>query len=154
MRHPAIIVLGHSEASMFLRTRASEIGAVISIRGQREAALQHSIPKCLELMFDDIDVPANSLERAQLELRWKRDAEYGIMHLPPSNEHATAIIEFATQNATLSGALLCQCSAGMSRSPAAALLCLATWTAPGNEARCVVRRRCRIDPFFEWVMNC
>ncbi len=33
--------------------------------------------------------------------------------------------------------LLCHCQAGISRSPAAALLCLAAWTGPGRERDCV-----------------
>lgn len=137
MRHPAIIVLGHSEAAMFLRTRAAEIGAVVSIRSQREPFLQHSIPNCLELMFDDIELPTDPISRAQMELRWKRDAENGITHFPPTKDHAAAIVEFAQRHVDLNGSVLCQCSAGISRSPTAALLCLATWTAPGKEARCV-----------------
>lgn len=137
MRHPAILVLGYSEASMLLRTRATEIGALISIRGQREPPLHHSIPNCLELTFDDIDFPTDPLARAQIELRWKLDAENGITHSPPTRDHAAAIIDFAQRHAELSGAMLCQCSAGISRSPAAALLCLATWTAPGDEAQCI-----------------
>lgn len=137
MRHPAIIVLGHSEASMFLRTRAAEIGAVISIRGQREPSLPHAIANGLELMFDDIEVPSDPISRAQMELRWKHEAENGITYTPPAREHAASIIDFAQRHTELSGAVLCQCSAGISRSPAAALLCLVTWTAPGDEAKCV-----------------
>jgi predicted protein tyrosine phosphatase len=33
--------------------------------------------------------------------------------------------------------ILCHCGGGMSRAPAAALICLAAWRGPGSEADCV-----------------
>ena len=41
----------------------------------------------------------------------------------------------------MDGTLLCQCQGGISRSSAAALLCLATWTGPGREEYCIERLR-------------
>ena len=56
---------------------------------------------------------------------------------PPRVEDAKAIVEFAREISGVEGTVLCQCQAGVSRSPAAALICLATWTNEGDEKDCV-----------------
>ena len=56
---------------------------------------------------------------------------------PPTIDDAKAIIEFASSLADVSGTVLCQCQGGVSRSGAAALLCLATWTSGGDERYCM-----------------
>lgn len=61
----------------------------------------------------------------------------GLNFSPPTEAHARAIIEFARKIQPVDGILLRQCLAGISRSSAAALLCLTEWTGPGHECDCV-----------------
>jgi predicted protein tyrosine phosphatase len=79
---------------------------------------------------------------------------------PPTIEDARAIIDFADSIRDLKGTVLCQCQGGISRSPAAALLCLATWTQKGEEEYCMRTLR-QIAPaavphrgLIRWVINC
>lgn len=60
------------------------------------------------------------------------DFEFG-----PERHHVQAIISFARRIADAEGQLLIQCSAGVSRSPAAALAVYATWLGPGREKQAV-----------------
>jgi predicted protein tyrosine phosphatase len=46
--------------------------------------------------------------------------------MPPTLEHARLIIDFAKSISEIEGGLLCHCLGDVSRSPAAALICLAT----------------------------
>src|SRR5262245_49992081 len=134
MKDPQIVVLGYSQAAMMLRTGAQQVGALISIRGAREPALAHQVARNLELVFDDIEVPTEPLSKAQLEIRLRREQADGLTRTPPARSHVEAIVSFADQMRDLDTTLLCQCSAGISRSAAAALVCLATWAAFGDEA--------------------
>lgn len=141
MTHPSIITLGYSEAAMFLRrVEAGEIGAVISIHGRRENAVEvpAGVP-VLGLEFDDAEAVDWSdpiaAHRAWVLAKWA--AEIGRPTTPPRIDNARAIIEFARSHSQITGAMLCQCQAGMSRSTAAALLCLAAWTQAGEERECV-----------------
>lgn len=139
--HPSLLVLGYSEAAMFLRrTDAEQIGAVISIHGQREYPVDTSgIEHSIILRFDDADVPDENdpLAAARMHQRRREAAAIGLTIDPPNESHAIAIIEFARKIRHIRGTLLCQCFAGISRSPAAALLCLAEWMGPGHERECV-----------------
>jgi predicted protein tyrosine phosphatase len=147
--HPTIQIMGYSEAAMFLHSKdGPRVGAILSICGAREfsvvtpASVQHR----LVLHFDDADSPDDRdpvlAYRALMQRR--RAEEYGRPMVPPTIHDARSIIEFARSIADLNGTLLCQCQAGVSRSPAAALLCLATWTGTGHEGYCVEHvMRCR-----------
>jgi predicted protein tyrosine phosphatase len=67
-----------------------------------------------------------------------RAAEQTGLHVtPPRIDDARRIIDFARSIRVLDGTVLCQCGAGISRSTAAALIALATWTGPGTERECV-----------------
>lgn len=130
---------------MLLRQpEAATIGAIITIRGQREYAVEAPpAAHCLSLEFDDIEAPSltDPLHASRIRLR-QRDAEsMGLRPTPPTRDHAQAIIDFAQAIRDVDGALLCQCFAGISRSTAAALICLSVWFGPGSERACVERVR-------------
>ncbi len=79
------------------------------------------------------------LDTASALHRQRQAAELGLSLSPPTMEHARLIIEFAHSIRAVEGLLLCHCLGGVSRSPAAALLCFAAWTGRGNERACVER---------------
>jgi predicted protein tyrosine phosphatase len=146
--HPPILILGYSEAAMFLRgPEGPRVSAILSICGAREFAVEPTSPvqHRLVLHFDDADSPdeRDPVRAYRALMQRRRDEENGRPMVPPTIDDARAIIEFARSIADLSGTLLCKCLAGVSRSPAAALLCLATWTVAGREGYCV-----------EYVMRC
>jgi predicted protein tyrosine phosphatase len=141
IHHPSILALGYSEAAMLLRKSShAQITALISIYGDHEYPLDApNITNKLILHFDDTEVvdvtdPVNGYAAFA---RQKWSAEMGRPLTPPTIKDAQAIIEFARSLANLNGTVLCQCQGGISRSPAAALLCLATWTGDGHEPYCV-----------------
>lgn len=70
-------------------------------------------------------------------MRQRAASEFGLRMKPPTRADVDAIIAFARQTQTVNGTLLCHCHAGISRSPAVALICLTTWRGPGSEAACV-----------------
>ena len=138
--HPTLVILGYSEAAMFLRRQPPPtLAGLISIHGRREFGVAAPAPRRLDLAFDDVDVPppgdASALYHAMSRKRWAETN--GLVEVPPTPSDAASIIEFARSIEGLDGTLLCHCGGGMSRAPAAALICLATWSAPGSEARCV-----------------
>jgi predicted protein tyrosine phosphatase len=139
--HPPVVVLGYSEAAMFMRDPEwGNTEAVIAIHSQREYPLEaDGVPHRLVLEFDDCEAPSRTdlLQAARIRLRRKQSEEYGLRLTYPTIEHAKTIIDFAESIRALRGTVLCQCQGGISRSPAAALLCLATWTGPGWEEYCV-----------------
>lgn len=143
MSHPGILILGYSEAGMLLRNRdAANVRALIAIHGQREYPIEiASVTHKLVLRFDDTESPSTTdpLHAARVAHRQRKAAEFGLSPTPPTADHARSIIDFARSIAELDGMLLCQCHAGISRSSAAALLCLAAWTGPGQEQHCVER---------------
>src|SRR4029079_17898226 len=59
------------------------------------------------------------------------------VEVAPVVADAAAIIGFARTISGIDGVVLCHCGGGMSRAPAAALICLAVWLGPGGEARAV-----------------
>ena len=126
---------------MLLRgPNAATIEAIISIRGAREPALESSqVQRQLTLHFDDIEVidPADPEGRHRAWAMQKWNEQIGRPMSPPTVDDAKKIIEFADSIRDVKGLVLCQCHGGISRSPAAALLCLATWTGKGNEQYCV-----------------
>ena len=141
LRSPSVMALGYSAAAMFLRgAEAARVGAVISIYGCNEFPLDApSVPHRLALQFDDIDPPDKSDEvafhRSWVQQKWA--AETGRPLRPPTIDDARAIVDFAGRIREVEGIVLCQCGAGMSRSPAAALICLAAWSGAGRERECV-----------------
>ena len=145
---PRILVLGYSEASMLLASRnCPTIGALLAIHGQREHAVEADVPHKLTLKFDDAPiVPEHDpLEQSRMRIRAAEAADIGLHLQPPTRDHVARIISFAGEIADIDGVCLCHCRAGISRSTAAALLCLAAWSSPGDEAACVDHLR-RIRP--------
>ena len=140
MKHPPLVILGYSEAAMFLRRpRATDVRAILSIHGRREFPVEASAGHRLDLEFDDVEVPVEgdveSLTRMMARRRW---AEInGLVEVAPTREDVSRIVRFAEQISGLDGTLLCHCGGGMSRAPAAALICLAVWRGAGAEAECV-----------------
>ena len=141
MPYPPILMFGYSEAAMLLRQpHGAQVKAIISIHGLHEYAVEApDVSRRLTLRFDDVDVPdpkdALGMLRSWVHRKWA--VEIGRPMTPPSREDAEAIIEFARSIGDMEGTLLCHCQAGISRSPAAALLCLAAWTGAGRERDCV-----------------
>jgi predicted protein tyrosine phosphatase len=122
------------------RAGGHSVEAIITIHGQREyPVLAPDVPHVLDLEFDDCETPSRTdpIEAARVRLRQREIAEMGLRSRPPVIEDAAAIVAFAQATQGIAGVLLCQCQGGVSRSPAAALLCLASWTGPGTEDRCV-----------------
>lgn len=128
-KHPSLLVLGYSESAMLLASpSAPRITAVISIHGAREHAVD--VPTAshrLTLRFDDTEF-IDWTDPTRAEAAWARhkwSKEMGRPLMPPTINDARAIIDFAHSVAAIDGTILCQCQAGISRSPAASLLCLA-----------------------------
>ena len=148
--HPRLIVLGYSEASMLLRGEAArDVKAVLAIVGNREFAVEapDAIAHRLLLAFDDVSLgdPNDPVLAIQAVAHRKWNEQVGRPQAPPTSEHVRAIVEFAERVRGIDGAVLCHCMAGVSRSTAAGLLCLAAWTGPGNEEYCV-RELMRVRP--------
>lgn len=140
MTHPSILVLGYAEAMMLLKPPTDiQLTAVIAIHGFREFAVETEATHRLDLNFDDIPIEMtdDALAAYRSRLLQRQAAQVGLQLTPPQESHAQQIIDFARSISDLQGTLLCQCQGGISRSAAAALLCLATWTDIGQEAACV-----------------
>lgn len=111
-----------------------------SIHGRREFGVEAHVAHRLDLTFDDVEVaPPGDLAAVERTMTRKRWAEQnGLSEVPPTSEDVSAIIRFAgAVECVGGGVLLCHCGGGMSRAPAAALICLATWRGPGAETECV-----------------
>jgi predicted protein tyrosine phosphatase len=136
--HPPLAIFGCSEAAMFLRGRPN-VAAIISIHGGREFGVEADAAHRLDLTFDDVEVATAgdlaSIERAMSRKRWAE--QNGLIELSPVSADAASIIEFAETIRNAEGIVLCHCGGGMSRAPAAALICLAVWRGPGAECDCV-----------------
>jgi predicted protein tyrosine phosphatase len=139
-RPPALVVLGYSEAAMFLRrVPPPRIAGIISIHGRREFGVEAAVAHRLDLTFDDVEVaPPNDLVAVERGMTRKHWAEQnGLTEVAPTADDVSAIARFARTLEGADGILLCHCGGGMSRAPAAALICLATWRGPGTEMECV-----------------
>ena len=139
-REPALVVLGYSEAAMFLpRVPTRDLAGIISIHGRREFGVEAATPHRLDLEFDDVEVAApddvEAVGRAMARKHWAE--QNGLTEVPPMADDVAAIIQFARTLEGAGGTLLCHCGGGMSRAPAAALICLATWRGEGTEIECV-----------------
>jgi predicted protein tyrosine phosphatase len=139
--HPPLAIFGYSEAAMFLRrTPAPSVAAIISIHGAREFGVEAAVTHRLDLRFDDVEIaPAPddvmALQRAASRKRWAE--QNGLIEVAPLPSDAASIIEFARKVRGVDGTVLCHCGGGVSRAPAAALICLAVWRGAGVEADCV-----------------
>jgi predicted protein tyrosine phosphatase len=102
-----------------------------------EAAV--AVANRLDLAFDDVEVAAAGDTEAALRAwgrrRWA--AENGLVEVAPSAADVADIVRFAEVMRGAGGVLLCHCGAGMSRAPAAALICMAVWAGVGAEVECV-----------------
>ncbi len=139
---PKVIVLGRSEASMLLQGDDREkISAVISIRSRHGYTCDGfgQVSHRLELVFDDIEVEdaSDPVSGYRARLRKRKAEQVGLSHTPPSREHAQQIVEFARSIQGHGGVLLCHCDAGISRSTAAAIICLVSWMGPGWECKAI-----------------
>jgi predicted protein tyrosine phosphatase len=142
--NPALVILGYSEAAMFLRRETTpSLTGLISIHGRREFGVVADAGRRLDLAFDDVEVPEPGdtfgLQRMMSRRRWAE--QNGLSEVPPTASDAAAVIEFAEALHGAGGTVLCHCGGGMSRAPAAALICLAVWAGADTEAECVARIR-------------
>ena len=135
--HPPLVVLGYSQAAMYLN-RSPPVGAVLSIQGRREFGVELAGVPRLDLHFDDVDVvpPGDVLTTYFAERRRRWNELNGLVQVPPSSADAAAIIDFAERTRELKGNVLCHCGGGVSRAPAAAVICLTVWTGEGHEVVC------------------
>lgn len=128
---------------MLLRKPGSvNVQAIIAIHGQREFPVEtNSVSHSLILRVDDTEAPSTTdlLQASRVRWRQRQAAEVGLTLVPPTIDDARSIIDFAQSIRQMDGVLLCQCQGGVSRSAAAALLCLGAWTGPGHEKYCVER---------------
>jgi predicted protein tyrosine phosphatase len=143
MLFPPIVILGYSEAAMYLQSPVADVAAVLSIHGQREFGVEAVVDHRLDLHFDDADSPeAGDMMgalRAHSRANWCK--QNGLLETPPAISDVTSILEFARSLRRVGGTLLCHCGAGMSRAPAAGLICLAEWSGPGGEEESVAEIR-------------
>ena len=116
-----------------------DVAAVISIHGRRGFGVEADVAHRLDLTFDDVEVAAADDPMAVLRVtsrrRWAE--QNGLAEVAPTPADAAAIVRFAQEVRGVRGIVLCHCGGGMSRAPAAALICLATWRGAGTEAQCV-----------------
>jgi predicted protein tyrosine phosphatase len=119
---PQVVVASRIEAAELMTSPRTgpEIRHVISIGdpGEPPPAGYAQRASRLRLIFYDVDEDT--------------DFEFG-----PEQHHVEAIISFARRIVDAEGQLLIQCSAGVSRSPAAALTAYATWLGAGREQEAV-----------------
>jgi predicted protein tyrosine phosphatase len=95
----------------------------------------------LDLTFDDVEIAATNdmltMQRAASRRRYCE--ENGLVEVAPTPSDAAAIIDFASRVDGVAGVLLCHCGAGMSRAPAAAIICLTVWLGPGSEKESIAK---------------
>jgi predicted protein tyrosine phosphatase len=139
MTHPQLAVFGYSEVAMFLRGKPRpNVAGIISIHGGREYGVEADVPRRLDLRFDDVEVAfpddVMAMQRAMSRKRWAE--QNGLTEVAPVAD-AAAVVEFAGAVRDADGIVLCHCGGGMSRAPAAALICLSVWRGAGGEGECV-----------------
>src|SRR5688500_7014317 len=110
MNRPALVILGYSEAAMFLRREpAPAVTGGISIRGGREFGVELEVPHRLDLTFDDVETPAAGdamgVLRAHARRRWA--AENGLVEVGPAAADVAAIVRFAEETREAGGVVLC-----------------------------------------------
>jgi len=122
---------------MMLRKDDIAISAAISFRGAHDEPCPglDRVPRVLELLMDDVpSVPTDPVELAKHRLRQSAINRQGRRIVPPSEAIANELVEFIRSLDPTEGTVLCQCFAGISRSPAAAFILLAHWSGPGRES--------------------
>lgn len=129
---------------MFLRAQpAPPVSTIISIHGKREFGVELECEHRLDLHFDDVEVARpgdlEAMERAMMRRRWNE--QNGLVEVAPTKTDAEAIVEIAQRIRDVEGIVLCHCGGGMSRAPAAGLICLAVWRGAGTEEECIVEVR-------------
>ena len=110
-----LVILGYSEAAMFLRGRAVDsVAGIISIHGSREFAVEADVPNRLDLAFDDVEVPNvnDALEMERARCRRRSADQNGLIETPPTRADAGAIIRFANCVSGTDGTVLCHCGRG------------------------------------------
>ena len=117
-RFPNVIVASRADAGRQLVSSATS------------AAIRHVIA-----ITDPFEHPAAGYAQRESRLRLvfhdlEEDQDFAF---GPERHHIEALIAYARRIASAEGDLLIHCGAGMSRSPAAALIVLATWYGPGRE---------------------
>ena len=136
--YPPFCVLGYSEAAMLLRAADQpEIVAAICIHGQRDPVLDLECKHRLDLSFDDSPVfyGDDMIANYRRRLQQRTAAEIGLRLSGPEPSHIQQIIEFADRVQSMNGMVLFQCHAGISRSSAAAMICLCKWLGEGYEVK-------------------
>jgi predicted protein tyrosine phosphatase len=144
MHHPPLVVLGYSEAAMFLRKSPPlSVAGIISIHGSREFGVDATAPCRLDLRFDDVEIPIPNDQMAMLRAASRRlwAEQNGLIEVPPARSDVEEVIQFAETVRAVDGLILCHCAGGMSRAPATALVCLSVWGGPGTELECVTEIR-------------
>lgn len=121
--HPRVLIASRPEAGELLQSDKTgpAIRHLVSIAdpGEPPPAGYDDVASKIRLIFYDIDADT--------------DFEQG-----PAREDVEAVIAFARRIAGEFGDVLVQCSAGISRSSAAALTMLATWLGAGHEEEAVL----------------
>lgn len=125
MTHPLITIAARSEADAIALREGSDVTSIIAIvdNDERPCLGFDAIAHRLRLDFEDL--ASTESEHRKFSSR------------AATPNHVQQIIEFAQRIRGIEGRLLCHCTAGRSRSPAAALTCLATWHGLGNEEQSV-----------------
>lgn len=127
---PSFLVLGYSEAAMYLKSDRSEpIEAAICIHGQRDPVLACECKHRVDREFDDCAMEDSSDVFAAYRSRImkRKAAEVGLNLKPPMEPDIEAMIAFGETARSCTGLVLFQCHAGISRSAAAALISLVQW---------------------------
>ena len=135
-RIPSFLVLGYSEAAMYLKSDHLEpIEAAICIHGQRDPVLDCECRHRVDLLFDDCAIEDSSDAFAAYRSRTmkRKAAEVGLKLKPPTESDIEAMIAFGQMTRICTGLVLFQCHAGISRSATAALIALVQWYGEGQE---------------------
>lgn len=137
---PEVLPVGYVKGETFLQSPAGRlVTAIISIHGRDElAVVAPGIPR-LDLTFVGpmTSNPSSITEDFQAQAIREFREKNGTSERGPNLEDARAIVTFAQTIRARDGVVLCQSGDGVSRGPAAAILCLATWRGVGKESECV-----------------
>jgi predicted protein tyrosine phosphatase len=137
MNAPSIIVASRMQATVMLSDEYEQsFDAIISIGSQGDSPCPgfESVSARLRLEFDDVSSSQRIPEdEARQWYNASLDALGASKQQGPQKHHIESIIKFATEIQGTQGTLLCHCEAGISRSSAAAMMCLAVWLGPNQE---------------------
>ena len=146
--HPPLIVASRAEAEAMLADEAgAAVAGIISIGGSHEPPCR-GLPghaTVLRLIFDDVPVPepAPPTRAGGLlnPMSWldRLSPPLARETIAPGPAHVGQVVAFAQAMQDARDPILCHCHAGISRSSAAALMCLAVWLGAGQEREAVSR---------------